>query len=127
MLAMVAMACTCGGSSLLPTVAPTAAPVINPPAIEQPGGSGSASGNSLLVINNSGLEVCYLYVSPQSSDSWGDDQLGADTIANGTSYEIFDVPPGIYDLRAEACDGVNFAENFGADLSSGDFEWTLTP
>lgn len=124
MLALAALACV-GGNDATQAPAPTQAPVVVPPTeapAEQP-----ASGISLFVINNSGLEICYLYVSPTTSDSWGDDQLGEDTIPSGSSYEIFDVPAGQYDLRAEACDGVNFAENYGADLSSGDFEWTITP
>ncbi|MBI5488959.1 MAG: hypothetical protein HY905_16615 [Deltaproteobacteria bacterium] len=59
-------------------------------------------GVALEVVNNSSEEIMCLYVSPQSSDSWGDDLLGAaNTVAPGETYTAY-VPPGTYDLMVEA-------------------------
>jgi hypothetical protein len=57
---------------------------------------------ALEVVNNSSEEIMCLYVSPQTSDSWGDDILGtANTIAPGEAHTVY-VPPGTYDLMVEA-------------------------
>jgi len=85
----------------------------------------TGEGTSLFVINNSSVEVCYLYVSPTTASDWGDDQLGAgNTIPAGSSWEVFGIAPNQYDLRGEGCDGSTYWEFFGADLTA-DFEWTL--
>jgi hypothetical protein len=60
---------------------------------------------TLTFINRMLVEVCYLYISPNDSDSWGDDWLGAGTILNvGESITIPNIARGIYDLRADNCD-----------------------
>jgi hypothetical protein len=40
------------------------------------------------LVNKTGVEIHALHVSPHSSDEWGEDILGKDTLANGESLEI---------------------------------------
>lgn len=82
------------------------------------------TGVSLHIINNSSLELCYLYVSSSDSTDWGPDQLGDSTVPAGSDFTISGIEPGTYDMRAEACDGSEL-EEYGLDLS-GDFEYTIT-
>ncbi|GAB4479692.1 MAG: hypothetical protein Kow00124_25640 [Anaerolineae bacterium] len=92
----------------------------------EPGSVPPEQGGVLVtVINNSSVEVCYVYVSPTTADSWGSDQLGeTQTIPVGTFVTIGGYAPGRYDLRAEGCDQNTYWEAFDQDLTS-DFEWTL--
>ena len=80
---------------------------------------------NLTLFNDSGWDVCYVYISPTSSDAWGDDWLGADIVPDGTSY-TFQVPIGSYDLLAEDCDENALAEEYGVSVSE-DTDWTLSP
>lgn len=40
------------------------------------------------LINKTGLTISELYVGPSSSDDWGEDILGQDTLDDGASTEI---------------------------------------
>ena len=40
------------------------------------------------VVNDTGIEVYSLYVSPTGEDSWGDDILTTDTLPSGSSTDI---------------------------------------
>ena len=40
------------------------------------------------VVNQTGVEIHELYVSPHSADDWEEDVLGKDTLPNGESTEI---------------------------------------
>lgn len=40
------------------------------------------------LVNKTGIEIHALHVSPHSSDEWGEDILGKDTLANGENLEI---------------------------------------
>jgi hypothetical protein len=39
-------------------------------------------------VNKTGVEIHKLYVSPHSSDDWGEDILGKDTLEDGQSVDI---------------------------------------
>lgn len=81
---LIASAVGCGGdSSALEGAAPTGSPA------------------SLLVQNQSGVTIYYLYVSPCSSSSWGPDQLGSNVIPSRGSHTVHSIPGGCYDLKAE--------------------------
>lgn len=61
-----------------------------------------------LLINKTGVEINALYITPHNSDDWGDDILGADTLAQGESLEINFSPrekAKLWDLRIEDEDG----------------------
>jgi len=80
---------------------------------------------NLTLTNDSGLEVCYVYVSPTAEDSWGDDWLGADVIPDGASY-TFQVPIGSYDLLAEDCSENVLANEYGLSIHK-DTDWSISP
>jgi len=80
---------------------------------------------TLTVVNNSSVDLCWLYVSPSTDDEWGPDQFGPETILrSGQSFAVEGIDPGTYDLRVEGCSGEEL-EEYGLDLS-GDFEYTVT-
>jgi hypothetical protein len=47
-----------------------------------------AGDQDFTLVNNTGIEIHSLHVAPHSSDEWGEDILGKDTLANGESLEI---------------------------------------
>lgn len=80
---------------------------------------------TLTVINNSSIDICYLYVSPSTDDEWGPDQLGPETILYaGNTFAVEGIDPGSYDMRIEGCTEGDL-EEYGLDLST-DFEYTVT-
>ena len=85
----------------------------------------STSGVAELVIyNDSAVAVCYLYISPTTSDEWGSDQLGPEELIDArTSYFLSDIPVGMYDIMAEFCDGEQVIEE-GVQLED-EYTWTL--
>ncbi len=99
--------------------APTIAVVLSSEAPE-------VSGTRITVLNAGTLNVCYVYISPSSEDSWGTDQLGNATIPSGVS-EAFPVEPGVsYDLRVDECNDRNIAAEFGVMLADNkSFPWTV--
>lgn len=80
---------------------------------------------ALTVINNSSIDICYLYVSASTDEEWGPDQLGSETILSaGQSFSVEGIDPGSYDMRIEGCTEGEL-EEYGLDLST-DFEYTVT-
>lgn len=88
------------------------------------GGGGEGGTASLTLVNNSGKKVCYVYISPNTNDSWGDDWLGEEEIIRPGESRTFYLEPGFYDLRADDCDGEPIAEEYDEEIS-GDVTWTL--
>ncbi|MBN1121251.1 MAG: hypothetical protein JXJ17_09235 [Anaerolineae bacterium] len=86
-------------------------------------GSASTGNSTLTVLNNSSIDVCYVYLSPSTADSWGADWLGDDIIPAGTSYTFY-VDAGTWDMRTFDCSMNVLAERYGESIS-GDFEWEL--
>ncbi len=81
---------------------------------------------NLTVDNQSERPLCYLYISVEISDEWGDDQLDSDTsIDAGNAYTVEDIKPGTYDIRAEDCDGYVIADEYGLDMTTGDQTWVV--
>lgn len=70
------------------------------------------------LINDSSKDVYYLYVSPSSSDSWGEDLLGEDIILSGESAAII-IDDGLegceYDMLAVSSEEDEI-EDYGLDL-----------
>ena len=48
----------------------------------------AAYSQDFTVVNDTGIEVYSLYVSPTGEDSWGDDILTTDTLPSGSSTDI---------------------------------------
>jgi hypothetical protein len=51
-----------------------------------------APSSTITIVNNSGLEIRHVYLSPVNGDNWGADQLNdSAVIASGASFTINDV------------------------------------
>ena len=81
------------------------------PGITTPEVSAQAK-QDFLLVNKTGIEINALYVTPHNSKEWGDDILGADTLAKNADIDIVFRPKEkakFWDLRIEDEDG-NFIE-----------------
>jgi hypothetical protein len=83
------------------------------------------SNDPAITLNNkSGVEICYVLISPTSDDMWGDDQLGeTETIRNGRS-RTFDVTAGQWDMMAMDCDQNEVDTRWEQDIN-GPYDWTI--
>jgi hypothetical protein len=126
-LAALALAGAALACSITPSVVESPAPLA-PVQTELPDPNAAppqSGGGAVNVVNESGTTICYLYISPTSSDEWGEDWLGsAGTISSGDS-QSFEVAPGDYDLRVEDCDTSRIAEVFGVSVSSSGYSWAI--
>ena len=99
--------------------------------LDETGSSGGDQGvgyHELTLENYSDIDVCYVFISPSTSDSWGDDWLGeSDVIPVGTIYTFY-LPGDVmtWDLQAADCEGVSVAEEYEVYFDT-DKVWTLTP
>ncbi len=96
-----------------------------PGATAGPSTSGGGEA-SIEITNDSGYDVATLYIAEADADSWGDDWLGGDAIADGDSYVVEGVPAGAYDMRAEDADGGGIETLYSVDVS-GEMTWNLVP
>jgi hypothetical protein len=64
----------------------------------------AAGAQDFKLINETGVEINALYVSPSNSDDWEEDILGQDTLAAGQSLDVKfnrDEKAAMWDLRVE--------------------------
>lgn len=93
------------------------------------GGSGSTSANTSYyvdVTNETGFTIFYLYVSPVSSDSWGDDVLGTEVITTGGTHrvDLSGHASPMFDIRLTDEDGDTYTFR-NVDVSKRDITATL--
>lgn len=84
----------------------------------------SGANVKLTVINDSSVDICYIYVSPSDGDDWGDDRMGDMESLPPGGLRAFYVEADTYDLMAANCDDETLIEEYEVDLTS-DLEWTL--
>ncbi|GAB4473078.1 MAG: hypothetical protein Kow00124_11730 [Anaerolineae bacterium] len=100
-----------------PTARPTARPTQRPAPTPRPTARPQQESLvDLTLVNNFSEAICYVYLSPHSSDSWGQDWLGSDEVVQPGATRVFSTTPGEYDLRMERCDGSVLDEIYGLDL-----------
>lgn len=60
-----------------------------------------------VIINNISAEpIHYIYMSPSTQDTWGDDLLGQSTVLNvGEQFTITGVVPGQWDIKVQDASG----------------------
>lgn len=85
---------------------------------------GGAGLVELVLKNTSSSKVCYVYISPVSSDSWGEDWLGMQESLETGEMRVFFLDPGTYDLMAQDCDENTLAEEYEVEITD-DITWTL--
>lgn len=106
-----------------PTVAPTEPPVEAPKATPvQDAETGSAS---LEIINQSGVDLWYVYISSTKSEEWGEDWLGDAMILEGETYVVEGIPEGVYDIRVENENG-ELVESAWEVALEGMTSWNIT-
>ena len=69
--------------------------------------------SSISIENKTGQTIYYVYVSPSSSDSWGEDRLGSDVLRNNRSLTVSSLPlqtDNRYDIKVEDSNGVVYTK-----------------
>lgn len=112
--------------SAIPGAAPTPTSPPPPPATLPPLPPTTAPTGGLTLVNQSGQTVCYVYISPVTDTTWGEDQLDASEVIDAGSSRTFDVAPGAYDLRADDCSRAVLAEERGVTVTAEGITWTLS-
>lgn len=102
---------------------PTAVPL---PDIGErpPGPSTELVAPRLEVVNNSGVQLCALYVSPVTTNTWTNDVL-TDPLIVGGALELTVYPPEDHDLRADDCTGQPVEQQFGVPLGEAAIRWSI--
>jgi S1-C subfamily serine protease len=82
---------------------------------------------TLRLVNNSNTTVCFVFISPVTSSTWGEDWLGStETIPSGSSRD-FEVSQGSWDLQAQDCNRNTLDEQYGVEIGPEGQTWSLTP
>jgi hypothetical protein len=87
------------------------------------GGGGGDPGRQLTVTNESSYTICGVYTATPEETFWGMSEIDGE-IAPGDYVWIYPITPGMYHIRAEACDGETAWEQKDVDLMA-DYEWVL--
>jgi hypothetical protein len=66
----------------------------------------SATGGAISLLNNSGITIYSVYLSPSSSSSWGSDQLTG--VLNPNQTTLWTVSAGSWDIRIKDIAGNNY-------------------
>lgn len=107
-----------------PTATPKPTSTPKPAATSEPT-EAPIEGFELEIINESGRDIWYVYISQSDADSWGDDWLQADVVAAGGSLVLTGIPAGVYDLQAEDENGEIIETLWEAEITESTF-WTVT-
>jgi hypothetical protein len=81
-----------------PTETPTEGPTETPTETELP------NVPSVLVVNESGTDICSVHISPVDSEDWGDNWIDEPPIAPG-KVAFYELDEGLWDVKIEDCDG----------------------
>ncbi|OQA17983.1 MAG: hypothetical protein BWY63_02199 [Chloroflexi bacterium ADurb.Bin360] len=80
----------------------------------------------LVVKNESATEICFIYLAPSSSDSWGEDWLGqSESIPSQEGGRVFFINPDTYDLLAQDCDGNDLVTETEVEITE-EITWTIS-
>jgi hypothetical protein len=87
------------------------------------GGGGSST---VVMLNQTDAPIYYVYISPCSSSSWGEDQLGESEVVQPGATRTFTMSPGCWDLKARFRDGREIEERQVYMTAGGSRSWSLT-
>ena len=79
---------------------------------------------SLEVINKSSEDICYLYIVPSGSTTWGEGWLGAGKTIPPNKFLRYPLATGMYNLRAENCARETIMETLNTHLQ-GEMRWVV--
>ncbi len=77
------------------------------------------------MANDVGQELCYVFISPSDSDSWGDDRMGSHEVLGVDETRIFFIEPGTVDVMIQDCEQVTVAEAY-AIVAQGETTWSVS-
>jgi hypothetical protein len=78
---------------------------------------GSTGNVAFTVVNESGQDICYVYISPASADLWGESWLGSlETIPPQEAARVFYVSPDTYDIDVHDCDGQSLFTEYNVEM-----------
>jgi hypothetical protein len=87
----------------------------------------SGGGSSTVVmLNQTDTPIYYVYISPCSSTSWGEDQLDASEVVQPGATRTFTMSPGCWDMKARFRDGREIEERQVYMSAGGSRSWSLT-
>jgi hypothetical protein len=72
----------------------------NPTSTPRPVTGGDSE---VVVSNRSPYDLCYVYISPVDSETWGENWLASDAVIMSGESRIFVVPGGLHDLLVRTC------------------------
>jgi hypothetical protein len=76
----------------------------SPPEVTHVMPTAPADETSLEIRNLSSEHICYVYIVPAGSETWGDDLLGNDITIPPNEGKIFPLETNMYFVKAENCD-----------------------
>lgn len=85
------------------------------------GGNGS-----ITMINDLESDTCYVYISPSTSDDWGNDWLGTGVVVPTEYQYVFTMKPGQYDMTALDCNFETMSEVYQVDITESGYIWSLS-
>ena len=90
------------------------------------GNSNAGGASAVMLVNQTNQSINYVYVSSCSSNSWGQDQLGASEVVPSGSSRSFTMTPGCWDLKATLADGREVEERQVYVSAGAARTWTVS-
>jgi hypothetical protein len=78
----------------------------------------------LQIINKSAEDICYLYIVPAGSETWGPGLLGVGQTIPSNKFRKYPIETGMYNLRAENCNRETILETLNTHLQ-GEMSWVV--
>jgi hypothetical protein len=81
--------------------------------------------STIVLNNNSGSAICFVLISPTTSDDWGDDWLNFDETVPPGGRRTFTLSSGTYDMRALDCDENELSTLWDVEISGTFNIWNV--
>ncbi|PJF21625.1 MAG: hypothetical protein CUN56_10120 [Phototrophicales bacterium] len=79
-----------------------------------------------LLQNHSDQVICYVFISPTTSNEWGPDQLGQEEVITQDGSRAWQVIPGFYDVLLQDCDRNTLDDIRNIDMTTDGYTLTYT-
>ena len=82
---------------------------------------------TVTMINQSSSPVCYVHITPSTSQYWSSDWLGSSEIIDAGGSRDFAIPPGqSYNFQAQDCNQNSLQEDYQIMVTEQGLTWTVT-
>ena len=89
---------------------------------------GTTGAPTVRIANQLSETVCFVYISPSTQSTWGENWLGPNEVIFPTGYRDFSATPGLaYDFEVEDCDHNPLGEVHAVQVTGQGYTWTLSP